>query len=32
MTDRMDVKTKLERSCENWAMRLSRRTVHCPRE
>ena len=31
VTDGMDVKTKMKRPCENWIMRLSRRTVHCPR-
>ena len=31
VTDGMDVETKMKRPCESWTLRLSNRTVHCPR-
>lgn len=32
VTNGMDVKTKMKRSCESRTMRLPRRTFHCPRK
>ena len=32
MTDGMDVKTKVKRSCKSRTIRLPRRIFHCPRK